>query len=96
MTPCVMPTAEILPEMLNQEQIDQLLALQDFIRQSAEQRDSLIEQIKDAILDSGKLALNDWVKLRSILTEVERLIPHIDLIIRLKQERVMVSRRLTD
>lgn len=78
---------EVLPEVLSQEQIDQLLAIQDFIRQEEGERKSLIDEIKDAILDSGKLSLGDWVMLRERLTEIERLIPHIDLVIRLKQDR---------
>ena len=42
-------------------------------------------EIRTAILDSGKLSLTDWRKLRTKLREIERLIPHIDLIIELKE-----------
>lgn len=80
-------TSEVLPEVLSQEQIDQLLAIQDLIRDEVGVRKNLVDEIKDAILDSGRLSLADWVALRERLTEIERLIPHIDLVIRLKQEK---------
>jgi hypothetical protein len=44
----------------------------------------LVEEIHDAILDSGKLTLNEWRALRKKLSEIEELIPHIDFIIGLK------------
>ncbi len=48
---------------------------------------SLIDELKDAILDSGKLKLSAWKSLRARLREIEALIPHIDLIIELKEKR---------
>ncbi len=48
---------------------------------------SLVDEIREAILDSGKLSLHAWQDLRARLREIEELIPHIDLIIRLKQKQ---------
>jgi hypothetical protein len=70
--------------LISQEEINELLTINGFIRDGKEQK-SLIDQIKDAILDSGKLQLSEWKSLRNRLKEIERLIPHIDLIIELKQ-----------
>ena len=72
---------------ISQNEIDELMAIADFIEQKDEKQDqhSLIEEIKSAILDSGKLSLEEWNALRRKLHEIEALIPHIDLIIRLKE-----------
>lgn len=71
--------------LLSQDEINDLLTIGGFIRDHAE-KSSLIDEIKDAILDSGRLRLNEWKSLRARLKEIERLIPHIDLIIELKQK----------
>ena len=72
---------------LSQEEIDRLLSISGFIGDTgSSDRKSLIDEIKDAVLDSGKLSLDQWLGLRDRLKEIERLIPHIDLIIELKQK----------
>lgn len=72
-------------QLISQEEIDKLLRIDEFIKQS--DKSSLISEMKKAILDSGKLELEQWMSLRAQLLQVEALIPHIDLIIKLKQEK---------
>jgi hypothetical protein len=76
------------PEVsLSQEEVDRLLSISGFIGDAAtSDGKSLIDEIKGAILDSGKLSLDEWMGLRDRLKEIERLVPHIDLIIELKQK----------
>lgn len=72
---------------LSQDEVDRLLSISGFIGDVAKTDGrSLIDEIKDAILDSGKLSLDEWMGLRDRLKEIERLVPHIDLIIELKQK----------
>lgn len=72
---------------LSQEEVDRLLSISGFIGDASKtDGKSLIDEIKDAILDSGKLSLDEWMGLRDRLKEIERLVPHIDLIIELKQK----------
>ena len=71
--------------LLSQDEVNHLLTINGFIHEG-EEKTSLIDEIKDAILDSGKLTLDAWECLRSRLKEIEELIPHIDLIIQLKQK----------
>jgi hypothetical protein len=71
--------------LLSQDEINKLLTINGFISDGKAQK-SLIDEIKDAILDSGKLRLSEWKSLRARLKEIEILIPHIDLIIELKQK----------
>ncbi len=71
-------------EIITQEELDKLLMLNDFIEQN--DKHSLVNELKQAILDSGKLELKQWLALRDQLREIETLIPHIDLIIKLKKE----------
>ncbi len=72
---------------LSQEEIDRLLSISGFIGDGSQtDRKSLIDEIKDAILNSGTLSLDEWMGLRDRLKEIERLIPTIDLIIELKQK----------
>lgn len=70
--------------ILSQEDLDSLLHINEFLEQKKD--DSLISEIKKAILDSGKLELKQWQALRGQIKEIEDLIPHIDLIIKLKRE----------
>jgi len=70
--------------LLSQQEVDQLLKITELLEEQKES--NLIDEIKDAILDSGKLSLIDWRRLRTRLKEIERLIPHIDLIIELKSK----------
>lgn len=72
-------------EILSQSDLDNLLRINEFIGQQDE--NSLISELKRAILDSGKLELGQWTSLRDHIREIEELIPHIDLIIKLKKEK---------
>ena len=72
-------------EIISQQDLDNLLHLNEFIEQHDQH--SLVAELKRAILDSGKLELKQWRLLREQLGEVEELIPHIDLIIKLKKEK---------
>ena len=71
-------------EILTQADLDQLLHINEFIEQH--DQNSLVSELKQAILDSGKLELEQWEILRDHIREIEELIPHIDLIIKLKNE----------
>jgi hypothetical protein len=72
-------------ELISQDDIDSLLRINEFIEPDDE--NSLVEELKQAILNSGKLELDQWQALRDHLYEIEQLIPHIDLIIKLKKEK---------
>lgn len=76
--------------LLSQEEINDLLTISGFISQRDESK-SLVEEIRGAILDSGKLELTQWRGLRERLREIEQLIPHIDLIISLKTKQEIRS-----
>ncbi len=84
-------------EIISQDEIDELLTLTNFI-ETKDKKDghSLIEELKSAILDSGKLKLKEWHSLRTKLHEIENLIPHIDLIIRLKEQREFIEKARTN
>ncbi len=72
--------------LISQEEIDELLAIHDLISSGDKpESKSLIGEIKDAILDSAKLTLDQWRSLRQRIMEIEVLIPHMDLIIQLKE-----------
>jgi hypothetical protein len=71
-------------EILSQTDLDQLLHINEFIEKETE--NSLVGELKKAILDSGKLELAQWVSLREHINEIEELIPHIELIIKLKKD----------
>ncbi len=71
--------------ILSQKDLDNLLRINEFIEQQDE--NSLVSELKRAILDSGKLELEQWMLLRDHIREIEELIPHIDLIIKLKKEK---------
>jgi hypothetical protein len=75
-------------DQLDQGELDQLLRINGFLEEdNGDGRKSLIDEIKDAILDSGKLSLPEWKALRARLRDIESLIPTIDLIIQLKNSR---------
>jgi len=80
------PKSSIEPAefLLTQDEMDSLLS--GFVSDDESGSENLIDEIYDAILDSGKLSLMQWVKLRERLRQIEELIPHIDLIIRLKSK----------
>jgi hypothetical protein len=69
--------------LLTQKEINDLLAINDLISNEKENK-SLVDEIKYALLNSGELTLRDWKTLRNRLKEIEELIPHIDMIIKLK------------
>jgi len=71
-------------KILSQADLDDLLRINEFIEQKDE--NSLVSEVKRAILDSGKLEINQWESLRAHIREIEELIPHIDLIIKLKKD----------
>lgn len=72
--------------IVSQDEIDKLIGISDFI---CEENDkcTLADEIRDALLDSGKLTLEEWRSLRNRLREIEELIPHIDFIIGLKSKQ---------
>ncbi|MEW6989528.1 hypothetical protein AADZ91_02465 [Colwelliaceae bacterium 6441] len=72
-------------EIISQVELDNLLRISEFIEQGDE--NSLVSELKKAILDSGKLEINQWESLRDHIREIEELVPHIDLIIKLKKEK---------
>lgn len=73
-------------EIISQTDLDNLLHINAFIKKV--DGTSLVSELKSAILDSGKLELGQWTLLRDQIHEIEELIPHIDLIIKLKNEQV--------
>lgn len=81
-----MMTKESELEIISQQDLDNLLRINEFIEQ--EDENSLVSELKQAILDSGKLELYQWESLRAHIAEIEELIPHIDLIIKLKRENI--------
>jgi hypothetical protein len=75
---------------LDQNELDQLLLINGFLDEANATeggKKSLIDEIRNAILDSGKLSHREWKALRERLREIEQLIPTIDLIIELKARR---------
>lgn len=76
--------------LLSQDEVNELLTIGGFISKDKSHK-SLIDEIKDAILDSGRLELAQWKSLRAKLREIEELVPHIDLIIQLKTKRTLVG-----
>ena len=69
--------------LLTQKEINDLLAINELIDDKKENK-SLVDEIKYALLNSGELSLRDWKSLRAQLKELEELIPHIEMIIKLK------------
>ncbi|MBA6365616.1 hypothetical protein H4J42_17895, partial [Colwellia sp. BRX8-8] len=61
-------------EIISQAELDNLLRINEFIEQVDE--NSLVSELKLAILDSGKLELTQWESLRDHIREIEELIPH--------------------
>ncbi len=70
---------------LSQDEVDRLLKFSGMLTEGNDSV-SLVDEIKTAILDSGKLSLTEWMAMRNRLKEIEQLIPIIDVIIRIKQE----------
>ncbi len=82
---------ELPTGFISQEDMDSLLT--GFVAEDSEGNENLIDEIHGAILDSGKLSLMQWVKLRERLREIEEIIPTIDIIIKLKSKN---ETKLTD
>lgn len=75
-------------DALEQGELDDLLRINGFLADEGKSSGrTLVDELHEAILDSGKLTLRQWKDMRSRLQEVERLIPHIDLIISLRERR---------
>jgi len=81
------PPTTVPASTISQDEVDDLLRLSGFLQDDDGTKRSLIDEIQEAILNSGKLTLPEWIILRNRLREVERLAPHIDLIISLRQAR---------
>jgi len=75
-------------EVVSQDQIDNLLQLSEFIGTKKGATRKLIKEMRAAILDSGKLSVDEWRVLRKGLAEIEELLPVIDMIIRLKDDEI--------
>lgn len=76
--------------LISQAEMDELMRIHDLIGGGSEkekQQLSLIDEIKNAILDSGKLTLDEWRSLRLRIEEIEKLSTHIDLIIQLREQK---------
>jgi|GEM_PF-4620648 len=56
-------------EIISQAELDRLLLINEFIEFDSE--NSLINELKHAILDSAKLELEQWQSLREHLKEIE-------------------------
>lgn len=77
-----------MSDALDQGELDELLRINGFLADDGKvSGKTLVDELHEAILDSGKLTLRQWKDLRSRLQEIERLIPHIDLIITLRERR---------
>ncbi len=72
---------------LAQSELDDLLRIHGLLGEGDKNGVALIDELENAILDSGKLQLAQWRALRDKLKAIERLIPHIDLIIELRERR---------
>ncbi len=80
-------------QFLTQDMLDELIEIQEFLTGNKSSAHNLIHEIRSAILDSGKLRLDEWRSLRNGLRQIEELIPVIDLIIRLKEEQLMLDKK---
>jgi hypothetical protein len=72
-------------DVISQDQIDQLMHLNEFIGSKKGATRQLIREMRSAILDSGKLSVDEWKNLRKGLREIEELLPVMDMIITLKE-----------
>lgn len=72
---------------LAQQELDELLRIHDLIAEGEKTGTALVDELENAILDSGRLSLAQWRALRDKLKAIERLVPHIDLIIELRERR---------
>lgn len=94
-----MPATDITDKLITQSEVDEMLRIHEIIKPSTDggpKSPSLLDEIKNAILDSGKLKLDEWKSLRDKIREIEELIPHMDMIIRLKEQQERRDRILND
>ncbi len=72
--------------LLTQGDLDSVLGI--FLNEDKNSNEiSLINEIKDAILDSGRLSYREWKSLRDRVKEISEMLPHIEFIISLKQQK---------
>jgi len=73
--------------VLAQQELDDLLRIHDLIAEGEKTGTALVDELENAILDNGKLSLAQWRALRDKRKAIERLVPHLDLIIELRERR---------
>ena len=84
-----MTGVNITDNLVSQSEVNEMLRIHEIINpdEKGYSSPSLLDEIKDAILDSGKLKLDEWKSLRDKIREIEDLVPHMDMIIRLKEQQ---------
>jgi hypothetical protein len=50
-----------------------------------EPNNRIIAQFYDAILDPNEFSLEEWIGIQESISEIEKLAPHIELIVRLRK-----------
>jgi len=73
--------------VLAQQELDDQLRIHDLIAEGEKIGTALVDELENAILDNGKLSLAQWRALRDKRKAIERLVPHLDLIIELRERR---------
>jgi len=73
--------------VLAQQELDDQLRIHDLIAEGEKTGTALVDELENAILDNGKLSLAQWRALRDKRKAIERLVPHLDLIIELRERR---------
>jgi hypothetical protein len=76
-------------QLLCQDDIDELIQISGLLDSRKNAGKSLYSEICKAILDSGKLDLDEWRALHSSIDEIVTLMAHIELIIKLKEEETL-------
>ncbi len=72
--------------LLTQSDLDSVLG--NFLNEDKNSNEiSLIDEIKEAILNSGRLSYREWKSLRGRVKEISEMLPHIEFIISLKQQK---------
>ena len=84
-----MTGGNIADNLVTQSEVNEMLRIHEIINPDDQgfSTPSLLDEIKNAILDSGKLKLEEWKSLRDKIREIEELIPHMDMIIQLKEQQ---------
>lgn len=80
-------TAEVIEH--DPETTETSAATSEPIRLNAEKppKYQIIGKFYEAILDPKGLSLDEWLGIQESIKEIERLSPHIELIVRLRKER---------